>query len=218
MSFVASGSVMFQRYEFLKEEAHRTLERFTAMESEKERLSNFTREYRSALKQENPALTFSQATKIIGNEWKAHQSFQPFGIPFTVIVYSELRPLYHVTNREAAQCIVHQRRMRRGGSGMFGGAIYFAQRPEIAVKKARSWLIPNDAVICAMVDLGRSAVLNRQCHHLTKKKMRDWNFHSVTGRQNEGKPTEYAIYDYRRIQIISITVDGEQIWTAGQNQ
>jgi hypothetical protein len=87
--------------------------------------------------------------------------------------------------------------------------IYFADTIEICRQKAGN----KPAVITAMVALGRSAVLNKACNHLTKQKMGEWNFDSVTGRSSEGASWEWVIFWPELIDIISVTINGQEIWT-----
>jgi hypothetical protein len=92
--------------------------------------------------------------------------------------------------------------MKPGTSGLFGGGIYFAMSPEIAVHKAAFDRGHNAMMIVAEVDLGTAVLKEGEYRDLTLAKVRREGGDSVKGRSAANKEWEYVVYEPSRVKVI----------------
>jgi hypothetical protein len=111
------------------------------------------------------------------------------------------RIVYHATNHAAALAIDSEKEMKPGKQGLFGGAIYFAATPEIAIRKAMYDGRGVAVMIVAEVDLGRGLVLNCPQSDLTLATVRAQGADSVKGRSSLAHEWEYAVYEANRVEV-----------------
>lgn len=100
--------------------------------------------------------------------------------------------LYHATNRDAAENIKVEGKLRPGVKGFAGGAIYFSSSPDAARRKMRQGHA--SVIITCEVDLGK-------CEYSARNQMDKGNgFDTVIVPFQAGDV--YAVYDPMRIEII----------------
>jgi hypothetical protein len=110
--------------------------------------------------------------------------------------------LYHATSSEAGALIASAGWMRASQSGMFGGAIYFADSEDSARYKARGG---RDVIITAHVHMGCALVLESPSTSMTLPKIRSLGCETILGRSNQRANWEYVVFETRRVTIISAT-------------
>lgn len=107
---------------------------------------------------------------------------------------------FHATSYQNALQII-KNGFKKGKSGMFGAGIYFAEKPENALRKALHPIL--DCIIIVIINIGRCK--NEQFAH------RNWNmqivnslgYDSVEMRNCKTGP-EICIYDPKRIEMVSV--------------
>mmetsp|Transcript_42879 Transcript_42879/g.68804 ORF Transcript_42879/g.68804 Transcript_42879/m.68804 type:complete len:193 (-) Transcript_42879:41-619(-) len=104
--------------------------------------------------------------------------------------------LYHVTNQAGADGIGQKKQMIRGGSGKFGGGVYFAESEQIAKSKAlyKGYVIKANVLVGTELQVQTTG--NYTFRELWKK-----------GYDSVWAPTysERVIYNYDQVEILSIT-------------
>ena len=106
--------------------------------------------------------------------------------------------LYHCTNRTAANQILSQQKMLRGGGGTAGGGIYFAKTAGDARRKSAHG---NDVCLQADVWMGNVKVVNIIDPTLTFTNLQGDGFDSVRLTCMNGD--ECIVYNYDQVESIS---------------
>jgi hypothetical protein len=91
--------------------------------------------------------------------------------------------------------------MMPGKGGLFGGGMYFAATPEIAMyKQAKDGFRMGAAILLTvLVDFGDALVIEGSAHNMTNEILNARGCQSVFGRQNPASGWEYVVYDSDRI-------------------
>jgi hypothetical protein len=112
--------------------------------------------------------------------------------------------LYHATSSESGALIYTEGWMKAGQSGMFGGAIYFADSEDSARYKAHHGA---DVMITALVNMGWALVLQSPANTMTLATVRSHGCDTIRGRSNTQARWEYVVFEASRITLLS--VDGK---------
>jgi hypothetical protein len=91
--------------------------------------------------------------------------------------------------------------MKAGQSGMFGGAIYFADSEACARHKA---LQGSDVIVTVQADLGLALVLESPANDMTLSRVRSYGCDTVKGRWSPRADWEYVVFEAHRITLISV--------------
>jgi hypothetical protein len=109
--------------------------------------------------------------------------------------------LYHATSTEAAKKIMEEKCFKPGKGGMFGAAMYFADKKQTARHKAAQG---NDAIIVANVNMGKALIVEGPKHDLNIEQVKELGCDSVLGRSSSYAEWEYVVYDPSRIEPLSM--------------
>jgi hypothetical protein len=119
--------------------------------------------------------------------------------------WSNVRTLYHCTDRDSARSIMSNMQFKPGKPGMFGEGIYFAATPEQARAKAKIAGIEDGVTITADVFLGFVLEVPAARNSLTKEEVYEHGCHSVHGITDSGD--DYVVFKPDSIQKI-VGADG----------
>eukprot|EP01083_Nonionella_stella_P123772 373159_1 len=110
--------------------------------------------------------------------------------------------LYHITNKAGVDGIQSSDKMLRGGAGMFGGGIYFAESVDIAKSKAHY----SGYVITAKVLVGKELqVNNSSAGNFTFRELWKKGYDSVWAPKGSGcGQCERVIYNSDQVEIINV--------------
>jgi hypothetical protein len=102
--------------------------------------------------------------------------------------------LFHQTDRASANAILKEQRFSRGGAGLAGGGIYFAESASETDAKANS----HGVVLSADVSLGRVKHINGGDSSITYSSLQREGYDSVCihGRSSG---LEYVVYNYGQV-------------------
>ena len=122
--------------------------------------------------------------------------------------------LYHQTDAETAEVILHTQRMKPGSCGLAGGGIYLATTPKLTGHKAHK----KGVILEATVALGKIHTLDAAGDPtMTLQKLKSMGFDSVCIARAVSSGHEYVVYDPGQVQRIirdlSFKLDGTE-WTA----
>merc|ERR1712130_1001600 len=108
--------------------------------------------------------------------------------------------LYHITSPNSAQLIFKEHKMTRGGQGMFGGGIYFAETVQAAKHKA----LHRGFLITAKVFVGKEkVVMNAQGGQFTFRELQKLGFDSVHAPKGSGNgEPERVVYNFDQVCVI----------------
>lgn len=113
-----------------------------------------------------------------------------------------MKRYYHATSKENAYKILNEG-FRAGQSGMFGGGIYFAEKPIDSTKKAH--VHKCDSIIIAQLDVGRLMTEEIAHNNWNLSILKSKGYDSVQMRHCRTGP-EICLYEPWRITIIAIVV------------
>lgn len=104
--------------------------------------------------------------------------------------------LYHATSAENAQSIREENELRPGSHGFVGGAIYFSEDPDAAIRKCHGGRGQPDVLIQCLVDLGQLIEVPRDMYDIQDLLDMGYDSAKVIG------VDVFAVYDPERVQIL----------------
>eukprot|EP01084_Bolivina_argentea_P018938 35233_1 len=113
----------------------------------------------------------------------------------------KIMTLYHITDPNAANSIFSDHKMKRGGGGMFGGGIYFAE----SVSDAKYKALHHGNLITAKVFVGKEhTVQDASGGHFTFRKLQSMGYDSVYAPNGSGGGNpERVIYNFDQVCVVS---------------
>jgi hypothetical protein len=111
------------------------------------------------------------------------------------------KTVFHATNYQAAISILRSRQMLPGRRGLYGGGIYFAGDPKIALhKQAQDGIKVGVAILLTvLVDFGDALVIEGKASDMTAEQLNSRGCQSVKGRKHPAAGWEFVVYDSSRI-------------------
>jgi hypothetical protein len=120
--------------------------------------------------------------------------------------------VFHATKQSAGEKILDDGTLHSGQSGLFGGAIYFAESVEIARHKCRDDRRSCDMVVGAFVDFGVALVMEGSDRTMTETRLRELGCDSIKGRSSPSAGWEFVVFDSKRIFTVLRPENGD--WNA----
>lgn len=110
--------------------------------------------------------------------------------------------LYHQTDKKGALAIKSSKQMIRGGTGMFGGGVYFAETKKDTFGKAhnKGWMIIADVFV------GKEKwAMDNKAGQFTFQSLYKQGYDSVYAPKGAGTgPPERVVYNYDQVRIIKV--------------
>ena len=129
------------------------------------------------------------------NKWKG-----PKATSKRKVFGTKIMTLYHITDPKSADLIFKEHKMIRGGKGMFGGGIYFAEKVSAAKHKAEH----HGVLITAKVFVGiEHVVKDSSAGHFTFQDLQKMGCDSVHAPYGSGKgEAERVVYNFDQVCVI----------------